>query len=98
MRDGAEATAHGRIETAEGYILTTPAIPLPWPLGFRSETLRPPLSVEVAFSVVMVLIGIFAKTLILIFSGFVGSLPLNFRQRFPRGFGEAQWTLARAII
>jgi hypothetical protein len=28
---------------------TTSAIPLPWPTGCRSETLRPPLSVEFAF-------------------------------------------------
>jgi hypothetical protein len=28
---------------------TTSAIPLPWPIGCRSETLRPPLSVEFAF-------------------------------------------------
>ena len=29
--------------------VTTSAIPLPWPAGCRSETLRPPLSVEFAF-------------------------------------------------
>ena len=40
------------------------AIPLPWPSGFRPETLRPPLSVEFAlFGSYIMLIGTFTEYL-----------------------------------
>jgi hypothetical protein len=51
-------------ELRKAIFLTTSALPLPWPLGYRSETLRPPLSVEFPlFSSSIKFIGIFAKTL-----------------------------------
>jgi hypothetical protein len=48
----------------EHRFVSASAIPLPWPSGFRSETLRPPLSVEFAlFGGYVFLIGIFTKNL-----------------------------------
>lgn len=49
---------------ADNSIFTTSAIPLPWPTGFRPETLRPPLSVEFAlFGSYNIFIGLFAENL-----------------------------------
>jgi hypothetical protein len=44
VRVSANGVCHGGNLT-----IATSAIPLPWPGGCRSETLRPPLSVEFAF-------------------------------------------------
>jgi hypothetical protein len=69
--------------SAENSILTTSAIPLPWPAGFRPETLRPPLSAEFA------LFGSYEL--------FIGTLPENLKKslRQPTGLPDLPASLVR---